>query len=45
MISKNAHRSTILACKHFQTNHNFNNHAIFIIIDKPTDTKKSKEIL
>ena len=36
----------ILACRHFQEkNHVFNKHAKFIIIDKLTNTTKSKDIL
>ena len=37
---------TILVCRHFrERNHVFNKHAKFIIIDKLTNTPKSKDIL
>ena len=43
---KNPHPKTILARIDFRDkNHNFNEHAKFIIIDKLTNTKKPKEIL
>ena len=36
----------ILACRHFQErNHVFNKHAKFIILDKLTNTAKSKDVL
>ena len=51
-IRPNNHRKdvkkvdAIMACKHFQQeSHNFNKHAKFTIIDKLTNTSKSKETL
>ena len=43
---KNAYPKTILACKHFrEKNHNFNNYAILVIIDKLTNTRNSATTL
>ena len=43
---KNPHSKTILARIHFrEKNHNFNEYAKFIVIDKLNNTKKAREIL
>ena len=45
-VKNHSRQDTILACKHFQTSdHDFNKHAKFTIIDKLTNLNNTKETL